>query len=468
MSSTYPPKPPDFRPDDSSSREPPHSTRAAHAAVPVEFRKSTSELLNADPHPSPRMFLAQERTAAMQRPPEARPRSRATRQAAPLTGVAPLSLRMLTMAGIAWRMIVHNRAKSGGTIFGIMFGLLLTNQQVATLDALLSRNCEYLDQAHADIFIVPQGTQRLQGGSVLPIGALMEARVTQGVDWAEPIVWGMASLKLPNGGAEPVTLIGTRLPKLRGGPYNMVAGTREVLAQPDTIILEDSRREKFGNVNLGDARELNGHRVVVGGFTWGLLPFAAPYAFAEYDLARELLQVDSDRVHYVIVGLQPGADAKRVQRDLQQRIPEAAVRSYPEMRASTMRNILIDEGVGGMIANGLVVSLIVGFSIVSLTMFSAVVENIREYATLKAMGATNLDLAFLLVAQALFFSMIGAVLGTALTCASVLAMRSPALNLVLHPIAVIVLAVVMTVIAVLASGVALLRLRSVEPASVFR
>ena len=167
--------------------------------------------------------------------------------------------------------------------------------------------------------------RRLQPGKYLPDATLMEARTLHGVAWAEPLLYGGASVSLPSGGSEQVTLIGTRLPGLRGGPWNMVAGSARSLERPDTMIFEDSEREKLGGLNLGSIRELSGHRVYVGGFTWGLLPFGPSYAFAEYDTARTILHVDRDRTSFVLLGLAPGADPAAVQRALQARVPDALV-----------------------------------------------------------------------------------------------------------------------------------------------
>ena len=67
------------------------------------------------------------------------------------------------------------------------------------------------------------------------------------------------------GGSKQGVLIGTRGPAWKGGPFNMVAGTVDALAEPDSMIFEDSDGEKFGGLNLGSVREVNGRRIKVGG-----------------------------------------------------------------------------------------------------------------------------------------------------------------------------------------------------------
>ena len=87
-------------------------------------------------------------------------------------------------------------------------------------------------------------------------------------------------------------------------------------------------------------------------------------------------------------------------RGLQKTFPDQLVMSRAEIRRRTIIYILTESGIGQSIGMGVIMSLFCGFAIVSLTMFSAVVDHVREFGTLKAIGATNMDLAKLLLAQA--------------------------------------------------------------------
>ena len=81
-------------------------------------------------------------------------------------------------------------------------------------------------------------------------------------------------------------------------------------------------------------RELGGHRVQVGGFTWGLLPFGPGYAFAEYDHARLLLRRPSDQTDFIMVGLAPGQKPEQA-REALQRALEQDVRTWAEVVKAT-------------------------------------------------------------------------------------------------------------------------------------
>ena len=105
---------------------------------------------------------------------------------------------------------------------------------------------------------------------------------------------------------------------------------------------------------------------------------------------------------------------------------------------------------------------------VALSMFSAVVDNIREFGTLKAMGARMVDLVALLIVQAICYATVGSMIGLFLATRMAEGIRSPELALVLPTWLILGSAAGMVVLCIMASILALLRVRSVEPGMVFR
>jgi putative ABC transport system permease protein len=373
--------------------------------------------------------------------------------------------RLMAMVGI--RMMFHDRAKLVGTLLGVIFATVLVNQQLGVLMGLLFKNTMLVENAGADIWIVSPGLESVIGGNRISMYTLNQARVAEGVAWAEPMAYGTANVSLPNGGSEAVSLIGTRLTHYGAGPWNMVAGDVEALEMPDTVIFEDSQRQKLGGLNLGSVRELSGHRVVVGGFTWGLLPFAPSYAFTEFDTARNILRIPSDQTTFVLVGVAEGADVNAVRDELARRLPELRVITRDDFRSSIV-SYLIRAQLGISFGTSTAFAVIVGFVIVALSMFSAVVDNIREFGTLKAMGASNFDLAKLLFVQSIAYAVIGSIVGLFLVTRMAEGIRSANLVLVLPWWMYAGTFGFMTVLCIVASGLALLRVRNVEPGMVFR
>jgi len=377
------------------------------------------------------------------------------------------SFRFMAKLGVS--MLWHDKLKLAGTLVGVAFAVILSNFQIALFLGLLLRNTMYVDRTEADIWLTPKNTQILEGSDgTIPKNLVEVARSVRGVAWSTPILMGTAALKLPGGGQKSVRLVGTELPVARGGPFHIVAGQTKDLALPDAMFFEDSRRERFGGLNVGSVREVNGHRVHAVGFTSGLVPFGPAFGFASFDTAREILGRSSDEVNYIMIGLAPGNDVDEVVDRLQKTFPDQLVMARAEIKKRTIFYILNESGIGQSIGMGVVMALICGFAIVALTMFSAVVDHVREFGTLKAIGATNMDLTKLLLAQAVTCALAGATVGLAIVANLVNAIRGPELPMALPVWLMGGTVGGMVVICVLASFMALLRVRAIEPGIVFR
>lgn len=371
------------------------------------------------------------------------------------------------MARVGVAMMLHDRLKLAGTLAGVVFAILLSVQQLAILFGLVAKNTMFVDEAGADVWIAPRGTEWVLPGEPIEESALWVARTTPGVAAAEPLVMTNGALRTPEGRTEPVTLIGTALPLRLGGPWNVVAGDAGALASPDAIVLEDSQRERYGNVDLGAVREVNGRRVIASGFTWGLLPFAAPYAFAEIDTVRRLAGLDEDHTSFVLVTVHDGAAAERVRDELRGQLPHYDVLTASELHTRTV-DYLLEAQLGASFATTVTTGVVIGLVIVALSMLSGVLDHLRELGTLKAIGCTNLDLTMLLIAQAIAYALLGDLVGLGLVSAMVGQIHSAELTAVL-PYEVLLWSVPVTIaLCVGASMLPVLRIRRLEPAMVFR
>jgi putative ABC transport system permease protein len=398
----------------------------------------------------------------------ATPRPSPADPAPPIRSRAGFFGRWRAMAMMGIKMMFFDRLKLIGTLFGVVFAVVLGNFQAGTFLSLVNKNRMFVDNTAADIWITPPGTRQFQGGKPLTDAQLNRARVTQGVAWAEPLIVQTAALQLPNGDSEPVSLVGTRAPRYAGGPWNLVAGSTAALNSPDAVIFEDAEREKFGGLNLGSVRELAGHKVQAVGFTWGLLPFAPAYAFAEQELVRSILKLKADQHTFLVVGLAAGADAKEVRARLQEALPDTKVMTRSEYLKEILVYLIFGTQIGLSFGTSTIMGLLVGLITVALSMFSSVVENLRQFGTLKAIGSTTSDLARLLFVQAVLYGLMGSLLGLGMVTSMVSGMRNPQLTPILLPEGMALTVFLMVGVCLLASLLSLIRLRNVEPAMVFQ
>jgi len=129
---------------------------------------------------------------------------------------------------------------------------------------------------------------------------------------------------------------------------------------------------------------------------------------------------------------------------------------------------MFTTGAGLAVLTAALMGLIVGVAVVAQTIYAATMDHIREYGTLKAMGATNGYLYRVLIEQAVWSAVLG--YGFAMLAASFIVQGSEKGGaLILMPVAMkigmLLLAVFMCITAALVSINKVTRL---DPAMVFR
>ncbi|MBK7556212.1 MAG: hypothetical protein IPI55_16870, partial [Flavobacteriales bacterium] len=74
-------------------------------------------------------------------------------------------------------LMFHDRLKLVGTLFGVVFAVVLGNFQAGTFMALVHKNVMLVDAAtNVDVWITPPGTQQIVGGKPLTDAQLNFAR----------------------------------------------------------------------------------------------------------------------------------------------------------------------------------------------------------------------------------------------------------------------------------------------------
>ena len=373
--------------------------------------------------------------------------------------------RAMTRTGV--RMMLHDKLKFFASIAGVVFAVVLAVQQLSLLMGLLQKNTQFIDNCNADIWITPPNIELLAPGDPLSDQLVMTARTTPGVRDAAPLLLGGGILKKPDGGSMPVQIVGVEMPVRMGGPYSMVAGSIAALDEPDTLVFEDSERERFGGLNLGSIREINGHLVRVGAFTWGLIPFGPAYTFADMNFARELTRTPSDKESFVLVNVRDRNNISAVAAELQKRMPKQLVISSTAFSHMIAVNLLKQQ-LGVSFGLSTLIGLIVGFVIVALTMFSSVVDNLREFGMLKAIGCTNGDLTKLLLVQSIVYALVGSFIGFGFATQAAAGIRSPKLVPIIPVELYWIVPASMVALCISAAALALMRIRKLEPGMVFR
>jgi putative ABC transport system permease protein len=123
--------------------------------------------------------------------------------------------------------------------------------------------------------------------------------------------------------------------------------------------------------------------------------------------------------------------------------------------------------VGVVFGMGTVVAALIGAGIVAVTLYSSVLDRLREFGTLKALGASRRDLYQLLASQAGLFSAAGYPIGLAAFYVA-RHLAGPQVSMAAPAWLLVSVAAITVGVCAGASAIAIRRVLQIEPAVVFR
>jgi putative ABC transport system permease protein len=114
-----------------------------------------------------------------------------------------------------------------------------------------------------------------------------------------------------------------------------------------------------------------------------------------------------DQLTYILVKIAPGRSSGEVRDNLRARLTDVDIYTREEFSARTRFYWMFTTGAGLAVLTAALMGLVVGIAVVAQTIYAATVDHIREYGTLKAMGATNGYLYRVLIEQAVWSAVLG-------------------------------------------------------------
>jgi putative ABC transport system permease protein len=205
--------------------------------------------------------------------------------------------------------------------------------------------------------------------------------------------------------------------------------------------------------------------------TRGIVGFTTnPYVFTTLERARRKYATGVPPSHcsYFLVKAKPGVDPQELAQRIRERIPDLDVHDRQSYSLMCMVFWLTRTGIGISFGLAAILGLLVGLAVVAQTLYASVTERLKEFATLKAMGASNSCIARFLLAQALANAFLGSVFGLAASVA-----LAQTLSTARSPVeltwAVAGLSVALVIlVCLLAAWLPYWRIRRIDPASVLR
>jgi len=326
-----------------------------------------------------------------------------------------------------------------------------------------------IDHAQADLWIVPFGTKCFEDPSLMDANDRDRVLAAHGVTEAIPVVIGFTEWAVPGGGTTPVFIVGSTASAAGLHPWNFIAGNLAALSTPHAVAIDQTYFTRLGVARIGDSTEIREQKVEVAAITNGIRSFTTtPYVFTLLDRAQAYMATSPNKVSYFLVHVAAGTDISAVRQQLLANLSNVEVLTPDEFRHRSRAFWLFGTGAGAALFAGALLGAIVGTVIVAQTLYSSTKDHLSEFATLRAIGSSNLYIYKVIICQALLSAVIGFSLAACIGLIIVKSTAETALPILMTPgltLGLFLLTVVMCVASAVAAIAQVLR---IDPAMVFK
>jgi len=368
---------------------------------------------------------------------------------------------------LASRNLFQDRLRFTASLMGIVFSVVLVMVQMGLYFGFSSMITTMIDHTSTDLWIVSSGTKYFEDLSLLSTGLKDRLLAIDGVSAVVPGVVGFSAWSLPGGAMSSVIVVGTDIVAGGVSPWNVVEGTAQSLTVPGTVVVDRSQYGQLGVSGVGASALIRMQPVTVGAVTDGIRSFTtAPYVFSDLDSARTYTGLPASFASHFLVRLQPGADVEQTRQNILANISGIQALTPDQFREQSRSFWLFRTGAGAALVAGALLGIIVGTVIVAQTLYSSTKEHLYEFATLRAMGASDSYIYQVIICQALLNAIIGFAIAALLGFAIVHYTAKSALQVVISPSLIIELFVLTIIMCIVSAIAAIFRVVRVDPAMV--
>ena len=370
-------------------------------------------------------------------------------------------------------MLFGDRTKLLGILFGITFAALLISQQASVFCGLmLLTTSQIKDVRDAELWVMDPNMQNIDDLKPLRDTDLLRVQGVSEIQWAVRLFKGQGRARLRNGDFRTVMLIGLDDATLAGAPRELIAGSLEDLRLPEAVIMDERGYEHLWPgepIRLNRSFEMNDNRARLVGVCRVSQTFQAfPIVYTRYSRAIRFAPPRRKVLSFVLARSDPDVPVLEAAR---------AVREQTGLQAQTREQFMWKpmwyymEETGIPVNFGLTVLLgfLVGTAVAGQTFYLFIVENLSQFATLKAMGAGNTAITRIVLLQALLVGLIGYGSGVGLAAAfGEFARRTDRIAFYMPWEVLIGAGAAVLLMVVVASLLSIRRLIILDPAEVFR
>jgi len=377
-------------------------------------------------------------------------------------------MRLFRISDLAWCNLVHDKMRLVVTITGVVFAVVLIVVELGLFLGFATTTSGLIDHCRADLWMTAAHVPYIEQGRPFSERKLSLTLATPGVADARKYIVRFGTWQRQDGRQESVQVVGFDPAGGLGGPWNVVSGHVADLTLEDNVFVDEQYAEKLGVTRIGEVFEIRGRRARVAGFTRGIRAFTtSPYVFTSFKNAQNYGALVEDQTMFILIEADASTDIEVLRRRLLSRVRDVDVWTGDQFSRMTRFYWMFTTGAGVAVLLAALLGLVVGVVVVAQTIYATTMDHLREYGTLKAIGATNGYLHWVIIQQAVISGILGYVFAMGVSWFIVReSARGGAAILLPWPLAIGMLGVTV----VMCSGAALISINKVtrlDPATVF-
>jgi len=378
------------------------------------------------------------------------------------------------MQKIACKILFGDRAKYLGLIFGITFATVLMAQQVSIFIGLMERTAGAIYAIpEVDIWVMDPRVRYVDEVEPLRDIELTNVRSVSGVEWAVPFYKGLATIRMPDGITQQVQLIGVDDVSLVGICHETIKGDKLAVKRPQTAMIDQNGYIFIWpgqSLEIGREIEINDNRIIIDSVCDANPTFFTfPIIYVSYSTALQITPATRNRLPFILVKASQEEDLEIVkQRIVSQTGLQALTKN--EFAWRSINYVLERTGIPINFAITILLGVIIGAAITAQTFYIFVVENLKHFGAMKAIGVTNIQLLKVVLTQAGIVGVLGYSIGMGFTAFFFMIMADdPAFKgFILHWQVILGTAIVMSVVILFSIIFSLSKVFKLDPAIVFR
>ncbi len=311
------------------------------------------------------------------------------------------------MTSIAWKNLLSDKAKFLISVGGVAFSILVILAPFGLYYGALLPSKALPLESGADIWIAQEGSGDLfHTVSLLPSGYEDELKEIDGVESVSTVINHATEVEI-DGSNTTAAILGFDTDTMLGGPWNMYRGDANVRSGE---IIMDRGLAAMNKLDIGDTVEIANEEFTISGISLESNVLVFQYIFMNIEDATRIFQRE-DAINYYLLKVEEGK-IDDVRQNSSGVVPGSIVKSKEDIarsNAEVIRNSFLS-----VIIILAFVGLLVGITIIGITIYSSISDRVREYGVLKAIGVRNGKLYRIILEQSFISSILGFLGGVAL------------------------------------------------------